>query len=524
MTSVLVAPNDAQQRGDRWRSVDLERRRLAEAATQRIRSQFRSEGRRVNAYLRENPGDVTGALELVNPQAWEQTLSRLWIANGGLYWDRTLGELFPPRKGLKQEPDDGSDLALAVAAGVAITQVAEVISEISTHVRERSAQIVESTRRRITGAAQRVALEGAELFERAVRSEISTLYSTWKAGRSAAIARHNVVAATALGQHAAASFSGAVLGREWVSMRDDRVRSTHSRADGQRVGINDTYSVGSSNLRYPGDPLGPAGETANCRCIEVYVCFINRNAKQVNTSGDCEGFDAAIPSSEPQAIADLSPEESLGGKAFFTKDQAEALNPIQRSRNKWKQGLDDRLESARQLFKGSPQESFHDWTQRWSNAKRGQTRLRNDIAEVLSGADIDTPALRRARSSLRALEHSGGKPETLYRGMSIKGKLDNVVEKFPVGERVDLGMSSFTSQRKVADDFARMSSKTGTTQVRIEWLGRGKAVPIENLSEFFEGEWVSGGSYRIVETKQYAGTVIVRVEQVSSLGLSPTSP
>lgn len=56
---------------------------------------------------------------------------------------------------------------------------------------------------------------------------------------------------------------------QWVSRRDDRVRPTHARADGQVRGMGKRFKVGKFALRYPADPtLLPASwpEVAGCRC------------------------------------------------------------------------------------------------------------------------------------------------------------------------------------------------------------------------------------------------------------------
>lgn len=52
----------------------------------------------------------------------------------------------------------------------------------------------------------------------------------------------------------------------WVSQRDGKVRPTHVNADGQEIKVSDTFQVGNSKLRYPGDPTGESKEVIGCRC------------------------------------------------------------------------------------------------------------------------------------------------------------------------------------------------------------------------------------------------------------------
>jgi hypothetical protein len=54
--------------------------------------------------------------------------------------------------------------------------------------------------------------------------------------------------------------------RRWVTRRDDDVRKTHRKADGQYVAPGKPFKVGGHTLRFPGDPDAPVKETANCRC------------------------------------------------------------------------------------------------------------------------------------------------------------------------------------------------------------------------------------------------------------------
>jgi hypothetical protein len=73
--------------------------------------------------------------------------------------------------------------------------------------------------------------------------------------------------------------------KTWLSAGDGRVRDTHAEADGQTVPIDAPYSVGGSQLSYPGDPAGPNAEVCNCRCTETY------------------GEPSAVPSGEARDLA-----------------------------------------------------------------------------------------------------------------------------------------------------------------------------------------------------------------------------
>jgi len=61
------------------------------------------------------------------------------------------------------------------------------------------------------------------------------------------------------------------LKKEWISMRDDKVRDDHAEADGQTVGLDDFFLVGGEQLEYPGDPNGSIENIINCRCIVGYI-------------------------------------------------------------------------------------------------------------------------------------------------------------------------------------------------------------------------------------------------------------
>lgn len=60
----------------------------------------------------------------------------------------------------------------------------------------------------------------------------------------------------------------------WISRGDSRVRPLHRKLHGQPCDMDKAFwrwPIDGKQLRFPGDPLAPIGETANCRCALFYV-------------------------------------------------------------------------------------------------------------------------------------------------------------------------------------------------------------------------------------------------------------
>ena len=54
--------------------------------------------------------------------------------------------------------------------------------------------------------------------------------------------------------------------KEWTAARDERTRQAHADADGDIVGMDESFNVGGEMMRFAGDPNGSAGNIINCRC------------------------------------------------------------------------------------------------------------------------------------------------------------------------------------------------------------------------------------------------------------------
>lgn len=61
---------------------------------------------------------------------------------------------------------------------------------------------------------------------------------------------------------------GIEMQREWIATKDHRTREWHGKADGQRVGVDEAFTVGGEKLMFPGDKShGASGwNIYNCRC------------------------------------------------------------------------------------------------------------------------------------------------------------------------------------------------------------------------------------------------------------------
>lgn len=90
--------------------------------------------------------------------------------------------------------------------------------------------------------------------------------------RAKTIARTEVIGATNAGSLAQMQAAGdaAPVAKTWLATKDSRTRLSHRAADGQTVALDESFTVGGSRLRHPGDPAGAAEEVINCRCTLLY--------------------------------------------------------------------------------------------------------------------------------------------------------------------------------------------------------------------------------------------------------------
>jgi uncharacterized protein with gpF-like domain len=84
--------------------------------------------------------------------------------------------------------------------------------------------------------------------------------------RATTIARTEVIGASNAGSLEGYIESGVVEGKEWLTAIDGREREWHAAADGQIVGLTESFTVKGESLNAPGDPSASASNIVNCRC------------------------------------------------------------------------------------------------------------------------------------------------------------------------------------------------------------------------------------------------------------------
>lgn len=142
--------------------------------------------------------------------------------------------------------------------------------------------------------------------------------------RALVTARTEVIGAANQGaydQMVAAGFSDEEASKEWLATEDPRTRKSHRTADGQRVPLSEPFIVdivnsegittGTEGLKFPGDPLGSAGNVVNCRCSIAFV--FDDDAQEQDEPVTAAGFDESKVKRDGEGKFAKKASRALGG-------------------------------------------------------------------------------------------------------------------------------------------------------------------------------------------------------------------
>ena len=290
-------------------------------------------------------------------------------------------------------------------------------------VRERSLERAELVGQTTIQRARDAILAGQAEGEGsiAIARRIETALGGTIAGtRARTIARTEVHTAANVASLQATDSTGVQgLRREWLAAEDGRTRLSHAIADGQTVGMNETFSVGGSKLRFPGDPKGPASEIINCRCAVAYV----------TPDFDGPDFDTPAPTGDDlQAAVEREQDEA---RRFVVRSGRRAGNKIE-----YLAGID--LDTGERVFEhtsGLPsQVIFTDFIMATLSNARRRIDMHHNHPSGGSLSDADLGALHGLPGMDRVVAH--GHDRSLYAARRTDATPDEIRRAYRVGRGV----------------------------------------------------------------------------------------
>ena len=313
--------------------------------------------------------------------------------------------------------------------------------------------------------------------------------------------------------------------REWKQKRPDKMASNETVRLSNAIAQEKMRSSGVTRKvwRASGSDTCPYCKGLNGRTIAVEETFFTpedeykpKGAKKPLTFNSKIGHPPVHRGCD--CWIEAAPELQVGeGPNGLTSEQYEAMLP----QSRWDD--DYRLAMRAKLRESDNGAALFDTLDRFQDGG-SIARLRTKVEGYLRGEALDATSKSRAESLIGALRNAPDwAPETLYRGTSSKSSLKALLERYQPGKTIDFNITSFSSDRSVARRFQSMNATARSNNVMIELVGPNKrTLPIQNLARdhrlFREKEWVTGGRYRVLETKQTSQGLLVRIQQEAPLG------
>lgn len=265
--STVMSP---ELRAAAWSHVDAEARRLEPKYVRKAKLQFHDEAKSVDKIFRSYADRSTprpATRDTLAPDPHIAEAEKRILANyrsRGEYYKQWLADY-------KQLTTDtvtvgAGDLAATLGVDFNLTdpRIAQIVEQRATRLVDF---VTKTTAEQIKTAVDVGISEGMGIGDIADLIQAS-VFGGMSDARAETIARTETIGALNQSAQAAASGSGVVDTKEWLTQGDDRVRDSHAAIDGEVVGIDETYSNG---LEFPGDAEnGDAEDVINCRCAQLF--------------------------------------------------------------------------------------------------------------------------------------------------------------------------------------------------------------------------------------------------------------
>lgn len=191
---------------------------------------------------------ISEYLKYESKEAWNEVFVPLisgTMNNSGKYWSTELGASFNVRN-------------------------FESENWFKSYTLEFSQQVNQTTIDGVKDVIHKSIAEGRTVSE--TKKEIQSLFSGYEGYRAEAIARTETIRAYNAGASISFKNTGAEK-KEWSASGDGNARDSHTEADGQVVGIDESFNVGGYQMDFPGDASkgAPPSEFINCRCAVLPV-------------------------------------------------------------------------------------------------------------------------------------------------------------------------------------------------------------------------------------------------------------
>jgi hypothetical protein len=293
---------------------------------------------------------------------------------------------------------------------------------------------------------------------------------------------------------------------EWLAYSDGKSGNRHhERMKGERVRVGEYFTLPSgAKLRYPGDPMGPIGETAACRCT----------LRAVRTKG---AKPKAAPAPAPRAPSGEDYARSIDALASRRStapgDEIRSENILGVDPAKLTREQRDVLEAVT-VYSAGNVGAVRDPT-RFDPAKASAPipgpRFRWPGGDTVYRVEPTREAYENAHRVFRALATRPARDRsTLYRGMHLPPAAARALTP---GAEFDTGaIASWSTARDIAVDFTWDGAKKGELGVVMRMVPR-HGSRIDALSRYAdEAEFISSGRVRVVRVQETDEYILVDVE------------